>query len=200
MFNQPDRSYHGLVYTDHFGDAAYIARCRSVYQRNTGAVLSPLSAFLLLQGIETLALRVERHVQNARRIAEFLRNHPAVDWVNYAGFADHPYHSAAQKYLAGRACSLMTFGVHGGFEAGKTFYDALQLIKRLVNMGDAKSLACHPASTTHRQMSAEQQRQAGVGPEMIRLSIGIEHADDIIADLGQALAAITSHREVLAAE
>jgi len=200
MFNQPDRSYHGLVYTDYFGDAAYIARCRSVYQRNTGAVLSPLSAFLLLQGIETLALRVERHVENARRVAEFLRNHPAVDWVNYAGFADHPYHSAAQKYLAGRACSLMTFGVHGGFEAGKTFYDALQLIKRLVNMGDAKSLACHPASTTHRQMSAEQQRQAGVGPEMIRLSIGIEHADDIIADLGQALAAITSHREVLAAE
>jgi len=199
MFNQPDRSYHGLVYTDHFGDAAYIARCRSVYQRNTGAVLSPLSAFLLLQGIETLALRVERHVENARRVAEFLRNHPAVGWVNYAGFADHPYHSAAQKYLAGRACSLMTFGVHGGFEAGKTFYDALQLIKRLVNMGDAKSLACHPASTTHRQMSAEQQRQAGVGPEMIRLSIGIEHADDIIADLGQALAAITS-QEVLAAE
>ena len=200
MFNRPDRSYHGLVYTDYFGEAAYIARCRSVYQRNTGSVLSPLSAFLLLQGIETLALRVERHVENARRVAEFLRDHPAVDWVNYVGFADHPYHSAAQKYLAGRACSLMTFGVHGGFQAGKTFYDALHLIKRLVNMGDAKSLACHPASTTHRQMSAEQQRQAGVGPEMIRLSIGIEHADDIIADLGQALGAATSHREVLAAE
>jgi O-acetylhomoserine (thiol)-lyase len=199
MFNQPDRSYHGLVYADHFGDAADIARCRSVYQRNTVAVLSPLSAFLLLQGIETLALRVERHVENARRVAEFLRGHPAVDWVNYVGFADHPYHSVAQKYLAGRACSLMTFGVRGGFEAGKMFYDALQLIKRLVNMGDAKSLACHPASTTHRQMSAEQQRRAGVGPEMIRLSIGIEHSDDIIADLGQALAA-TGHREVLAAE
>jgi len=200
MFNQQDQSYHGLVYTDHFGGAAYIARCRSVYQRNTGAVLSPLSAFLLLQGIETLALRVERHVENAKRVAEFLRNHPAVNWVNYVGFADHPYHPAAQKYLAGRASSLMTFGVRGGFEAGKTFYDALQLIKRLVNMGDAKSLACHPASTTHRQMSLAQQRQAGVGPEMIRLSIGIEHADDIIADLGQALAAITNHQEVLAAE
>jgi len=200
MFNQPDRSYHGLVYSDHFGDAAYIARCRSVYQRNTGSVLSPLSAFLLLQGIETLALRVERHVENARRVAEFLRSHPAVDWVNYAGFPDHPYHMAAKKYLAGRACSLLTFGVRGGFESGKKFYDALKLIKRLVNMGDAKSLACHPASTTHRQMSADQQRKAGVGPEMIRLSIGIEHADDIIADLGQALDAITSHPRVLAAE
>jgi len=199
MFNVPDRSYHGLVYADHFGDAAYIARCRSVYQRNTGAVLSPLSAFLLLQGIETLALRVERHVENARRVAEFLRDHPAVDWVNYVGFPDHPYRSAAQKYLAGRACSLMTFGVHGGFEAAKTVYDALRLIKRLVNMGDAKSLACHPASTTHRQMSPEQQRKAGVGPEMIRLSIGIEHHDDIVADLGQALDAI-GYQEVLAAE
>jgi O-acetylhomoserine (thiol)-lyase len=200
MFNLPDRSYHGLVYTDHFGDAAYIARCRSLYQRNTGAVLSPLSAFLLLQGIETVALRVERHVENARRAAEFLRGHRAVDWVNYAGFPDHPYHMAAKKYLAGRACSLLTFGVRGGFESGKKFYDALKLIKRLVNMGDAKSLACHPASTTHRQMSADQQRRAGVGPEMIRLSVGIEHADDIIADLGQALDAITSRSHVLAAE
>src|SRR5437868_2319980 len=132
MFNEPDQSYHGLVYVDHFGDAAYIARCRSLYQRNTGAVLSPLSAFLLLQGIETVALRVERHVENARRAAEFLRSHPAVDWVNYAGFPDHPYHMAAKKYLAGRACSLLTFGVRGGFESGKKFYDALKLIKRLV--------------------------------------------------------------------
>ena len=200
MSNQPDRSYHGLVYSDHFGDAAYVARCRSVYQRNTGAVLSPLSAFLLLQGIETLALRVERHVENARRVAEFLDSHPAVDWVNYVGFRDHAYHAAAQKYLAGRACSLLTFGVQGGFEAGKRFYDALKLIKRLVNMGDAKSLACHPASTTHRQMSAEEQRQAGVSPEMIRLSIGIEHADDIVADLGQALDAVTGRQQALAAE
>ncbi len=200
MFNLPDRSYHGLVYTEHFGEAAYIARCRSVYQRNTGAVLSPLSAFLLLQGIETLALRMERHVQNARLVAEFLRDHPAVEWVNYAGFPDHAYHQAAQKYLGGQACSLLTFGVRGGFEAGKKFYDALKLIKRLVNMGDAKSLACHPASTTHRQMSAENQRKAGVGPEMIRLSVGIEHADDILADLGQALEAITSRPQALAAE
>jgi O-acetylhomoserine (thiol)-lyase len=200
MFTQPDASYHGLVYTERFGNAAYIARCRSVYQRNTGAVLSPLSAFLLLQGIETLALRIERHVENASRVAEFLREHPMVDWVNYAGFADNPYHALAQKYLNGRACSLLTFGVRGGFEAGKKFYDALGLIKRLVNMGDAKSLACHPASTTHRQMSAEEQRHAGVRPEMIRLSIGIEHIDDIVADLDQALDAAARSEALLAAE
>jgi O-acetylhomoserine (thiol)-lyase len=201
MFNQPDASYHGLIYTEHFGEAAYIARCRSVYQRATGAVISPLSAFLLLQGIETVALRVERHVENARRVAEFLRYDPRVAWVNYAGFADNPYHALAQKYFGGRACSLMTFGVQGGFEAGKRFYDALKLFKRLVNLGDAKSLACHPASTTHRQMSAPEQEKAGVTPEMIRLSIGIEHIDDIIADLDQALAAAQTHRSsLLAAE
>jgi O-acetylhomoserine (thiol)-lyase len=187
MFSQPDASYHGLVYTEHFKDAAYIGRCRSFYQRTTGAVLSPLSAFLLLQGIETLPLRMERHVHNGRCVAEFLRNHPKVEWVNYAGFPDSPYRQLAQKYLSGQACSLMTFGIRGGFEAAKTFYDALNLVKRLVNLGDAKSLACHPASTTHRQMSAEEQRKAGVTPEMIRLSIGIEHIDDIIADLNQAL-------------
>jgi len=189
MFNEPDASYHGLIYADHFGAAAYIARCRSVYQRTTGAVLSPLSAFLLLQGIETVALRVERHVENARRVAEFLRQDPRVAWVNYAGFADNPYHALARKYLGGRACSLLTFGIAGGLEAGKRFYDALKLFKRLVNMGDAKSLACHPASTTHRQMSAAEQAKAGVTPETIRLSIGIEHIDDILADLDQALAA-----------
>jgi O-acetylhomoserine (thiol)-lyase len=189
QFNEPDASYHGLVYTDHFGAHAYIARARSVFQRTTGAILSPLSSFLLLQGIETVALRVERHVHNARRVAEFLRDDPRVEWVNYAGFPDHPHHALAQKYLGGRACSLLTFGVFGGLEAGKAFYDALRLIKRLVNMGDAKSLACHPASTTHRQMSAEEHARAGVKPEMIRLSIGIEHVDDIIADLDQALAA-----------
>jgi O-acetylhomoserine (thiol)-lyase len=187
MFNQPDPSYHGLIYTEHFKDAAYIARCRSVYQRTTGSVLSPLSAFLLLQGIETVALRVERHVENGRRVAEFLHNDRRIDWVNYAGFPDSPYHTLAQKYLGGSACSLMTFGIKGGFEAGKKFYDALKLVKRLVNMGDAKSLACHPASTTHRQMSVEEQRKAGVRPEMIRLSVGIEHVDDIIGDLDQAL-------------
>jgi O-acetylhomoserine (thiol)-lyase len=201
MFTQPDLSNHGLVYSDHFKKAAYIARCRSVYQRATGSVLSPLSAFLLLQGIETVALRVERHVENGRRVAEFLRSDPGVAWVNYAGFADSPYSALAQKYLAGRACSLMTFGINGGFEAAKKFYDALKLVKRLVNLGDAKSLACHPASTTHRQMTLEEQRKAGVTPEMIRLSIGIEHADDIITDLEQALAATRSdHRGPLAAE
>jgi O-acetylhomoserine (thiol)-lyase len=199
MFNQPDASYHGLVYADHFGEAAYIARCRSVYQRTTGSVLAPLSAFLLLQGIETVALRVERHVENARYVAEFLRRDPRVEWVNYAGFADNPYHGLARKYLGGRACSLLTFGVKGGFGAGTKFYDALRLIKRLVNMGDAKSLACHPASTTHRQMSAEDQRKAGVRPEMVRLSIGIEHIDDIVADLDQALSATQSERSVLVA-
>ena len=201
IFNQPDASYHGLVYTQHFGAAAYIARARSVYQRTTGAVLAPFSAFLLLQGIETVALRVERHVENARKVAEFLASDARVDWVNYAGFADNPYHALAQKYFAGRACSLMTFGVKGGFAAGTKFYDALGLFKRLVNMGDAKSLACHPASTTHRQMSAEEQRKAGVRPEMIRLSVGIEHIDDILADLDQALdAAHAPDRRMIAAE
>ena len=201
MFNRPDPSYHGLVYAEHFKEAAYIARCRSFYQRTTGSVLSPLSAFLLLQGIETVALRVERHVENGRGVAEFLRNDRRVEWVNYAGFPDSPYHALAQKYLGGRACSLMTFGIKGGFEAGKKFYDALRLIKRLVNMGDAKSLACHPASTTHRQMSLEEQRKAGVRPEMMRLSVGIEHVDDIIGDLDQALDATGSdHRRMPAAE
>jgi O-acetylhomoserine (thiol)-lyase len=198
-FNQPDPSYHGLIYTEHFGKAAYIARCRSVYQRATGAVLSPIAAFLLLQGVETVALRVERHVENARRVAEFLRGDRRVAWVNYAGFGDNPYHALAQKYFAGRACSLLTFGIAGGLEAGKAFYDALKLFKRLVNMGDAKSLACHPASTTHRQMSAEEQEKAGVRPEMIRLSVGIEHIDDIIADLDQALGAAQSRRSPLIA-
>jgi O-acetylhomoserine (thiol)-lyase len=194
MFSEPDASYHDLIYTTHFGKAAYIARCRSVYQRAMGSVLAPLSAFLLLQGIETVAVRIDRHVENARRTAQFLRADPRVEWVNYAGFADNPYHVLAQKYLGGRACSLMTFGIRGGFEAATRFYDALQLFRRLVNLGDAKSLACHPASTTHRQMSPEEQRNAGVTPEMIRLSIGIEHVDDIIADLEQALSAAVGKR------
>jgi O-acetylhomoserine (thiol)-lyase len=188
MFNEPDHSYHGLVYAERFGRGAYIARCRSVYQRTTGAVLSPLSAFLLLQGIETVSLRVERHVANGYRVAQFLRADSRVEWVNYVGFPDNPYHVLAQKYLGGRACSLLTFGGRGGYEGGRRFYNALKLIKRLVNLGDAKSLACHPASTTHRQMSEEEQRHAGVTPEMIRLSIGIEHIDDILDDLDQALA------------
>lgn len=191
MFNQPDASYHGLVYTEHFGRAAYIGRCRSVYQRVLGAVLSPLSSFLLLQGIETVPLRMERHVENGKAVAEFLRVHPRVDWVNYAAFPDNPYYELAQKYLGGRSCSLLTFGTKGGFSAAKEFYDALKLVKRLANLGDAKSLACHPASTTHRQMTSDEQIKAGVRPEMIRLSIGIEHIDDILADLDQALAATT---------
>src|SRR6202789_780294 len=187
-FSQPDHSYHGLVYTDHFGKAAYIARCRSVYLRTGGAVLAPLSAFLLLQGIETVALRAERHVENGRKAAEFLRADSRVEWVKYAGFPESPYYPLTQKYFAGRASSLFTFGVAGGLEAGKTFYDALKLVKRLVNIGDAKSLCCHPASTTHRQMNPEEQLKAGVRPETIRISVGIEHVDDIIEDLDQALA------------
>jgi O-acetylhomoserine (thiol)-lyase len=189
MFTRPDPSYHGLVYTEHYGSAAFVGRCRSVYQRTMGAVLPALSAFLLLQGIETVALRVDRHVENARRVAEFLRADPRVESVNYAGFADSPYYPLVRKYLGGRACSLMTFEIRGGLEAGVRFYDSLKLFKRLVNLGDAKSLACHPASTTHRQMSPEEQRAAGVGPGSIRLSVGIEHIDDIVADLDQSLAA-----------
>jgi O-acetylhomoserine (thiol)-lyase len=194
----PDPSYHGLSYTERFGRLAFNARCRSVHLRTTGAALSPFNAFLLLIGIETVALRVERHVANARQIAEFLRDDPRVEWVRYAGFDDHPSHQLTNKYLKGRACSLLTFGVTGGFEASCAFYDALRLVKRLVNMGDAKSLACHPASTTHRQMSADEQLRAGITPETIRLSVGIEHADDIIADLDQALTAAVSGLRLVA--
>jgi O-acetylhomoserine (thiol)-lyase len=200
QFTTPDKSYHGLVYAERFGRTAFVARCRSVYQRTTGAILSPMSAFLLLQGIETVALRIERHVENARAVAEFLRADDRVEWVNYAGFAESRYYALAQKYLGGKPASLLTFGVkgggvNGGYEAGKAFYDALGMIKRLVNIGDAKSLACHPASTTHRQMPEAEQRKAGVTPETIRLSIGIEHITDIIADLDQALAAATRGRK-----
>jgi len=187
MFSEPDRSYHGLVYSERFGSAAYVARARSVYQRTMGAVLAPMSAFLLLQGIETVALRVERHVVNGRAVASFLREHPKVDWVSYAGFHDSPYYPLAQRYLGGQAPSLLTFGVKGGLQAGKDFYDRLTLVRRLVNIGDAKTLACHPASTTHRQMSPAELEKAGVTPEMVRISVGIEHIDDILADLDQAL-------------
>jgi O-acetylhomoserine (thiol)-lyase len=189
MFTQPDASYHGLVYADHYGRSAFVGRCRSVYQRATGAVLSPFSAFLLLQGIETVALRVERHTENARKVAEFLRSHPQVEWVNYPGFPESRYYQLAQKYLGGHACSLLAFGIKGGYPSAVKFHDSLNLVTRLVNIGDAKSLVCHPASTTHRQMSPEEQRSAGVMPEMIRLSVGIEHIDDILADLEQALTA-----------
>ena len=198
MFSQPDPSYHGLIYLDHFGPMAFVGRCRSVYQRTMGSVLSPLSAFLLLQGIETVALRVERHVENGRRVAEFLRRDVRVESVNYGGFPDSPQYPLVRRYLGGRACSLMTFEIRGGFYAAARFYDALKLVKRLVNLGDAKSLACHPASTTHRQMSAEEQRKAGVTPGMIRLSVGIEHADDLIADLDQALDAAAARTSFMA--
>jgi O-acetylhomoserine (thiol)-lyase len=189
MLTTPDHSYHGLVYTEHYGPTAYVGRARSVFQRTMGAVLSPFSAFLLLQGIETVAVRMDRHVENARKVAQFLRDDPRVASVSYAGFADNPYYPLVQKYLQGRACSLLTFTIHGGYDGGVRFYDALKLFKRLVNLGDAKSLACHPASTTHRQMSAEEQRLAGISPATIRLSVGIEHIDDILADLDQSLAA-----------
>jgi O-acetylhomoserine (thiol)-lyase len=187
MLNVPEIAYHGVVYTEHYGAAAYVARCRTVAQRNTGSTLSPFNGFLLLQGIETMALRVERHVENARKVAEFLRDHDRIAWVNYAGFPDSPLYPMAHRYLGSKFCSLMTFGVKGGFEMGVKCFDALRLFKRMVNMGDAKSLACHPASTTHRQLTPEEQLKAGVTPEMLRLSVGIEHIDDIIADLSQAL-------------
>ncbi|HEY3777257.1 MAG TPA: O-acetylhomoserine aminocarboxypropyltransferase/cysteine synthase family protein [Rhizomicrobium sp.] len=189
MFSEPDASYHGVIYAERFGQTAYAARLRNLCLRNTGAVLPAMSAFLLLMGIETLPLRMERHVANARRVAMYLREDPRIEWVNYAGFPEHPHHTLVQRYLGGRASPLFTFGVKGGKAAGCAFYDALKLVKRLVNLGDAKSLACHPASTTHRQLSEDEQRKAGVTPEMIRLSIGIEHVEDIITDLDQALAA-----------
>ncbi len=188
MFTQPEPAYHGVVYTESFGPAAFIARARTVPLRNTGSAISPMNAFLILQGIETLALRMERHVENALNVAEFLQQHDKVEWVSYAGLPDSPYYALAQKYCSGQPASLLTFGIKGGLESGIRFYDQLQLFKRLVNIGDAKSLACHPASTTHRQLSEQEQKEAGVSPEMIRLCVGIEHIDDILADLEQALA------------
>jgi O-acetylhomoserine (thiol)-lyase len=187
MLTKPEPGYHDVVYTKHFGAAAYVARCRTVCQRNTGAAMSPFNAFLLLQGIQTMALRVERHVENARKVAEYLRDHPIVEWVNYAGFPDSPLYPMANRYLGTKCCSLLTFGVKGGFEGSRKCFDALRLFKRMVNMGDAKSLTCHPASTTHRQLTPEEQLKVGVRPEMIRLSVGIEHIDDILEDLAQAL-------------
>ena len=186
--NTPEPSYHGVVYTEAFGPAAYIGRARTVPLRNTGAALSPFNAFQLLQGIETLNLRMERHCANTQAVAEYLQGHANVEWVSYAGLADHPHHALAQQYMGGKASGILTFGVKGGFDAGVKFYDALKLFKRLVNIGDAKSLACHPASTTHRQLTEDEQRAVGVAPEAIRLSVGIEHIDDILEDLNQALA------------
>ncbi len=185
--NEPDVSYHGVVYTEALGPAAYIGRARVVPLRNTGAALSPFNAFLILQGIETLHLRMERINQNTLAVAQYLQQHPKVAWVNYAGLPDHPEHALAQKYLPRGASGLLTFGLPGGIEAGARFLDALQLFTRLVNIGDAKSLATHPASTTHRQLSPAELEKTGVSPDTVRLCIGIEHIEDLLADLGQAL-------------
>ena len=188
QFNEPEPAYHGVVYNQAFAAAAFIARVRTVALRNTGAALSPFNAFLILQGLETLELRIERHCANTQRVLHFLQHHPDVAWVNYAGLENHPQYELAQKYIrGGLPASLLTFGLKGGYEAGVEFYDKLQLFKRLVNIGDAKSLACHPASTTHRQLTPAEQLKVGVQPEAIRLCVGIEHPDDIIADLEQAL-------------
>lgn len=190
MLNEPDPSYHGVVYTEALGAAAYIGRCRVVPLRNTGAALSPHSAFLLLQGLETLGLRMERHCENAQAVAEYLEAHPRVAWVNYAGLPNSPYHSLCQKTTGGQASGILCFGIKGGLAAGAQFIDALKMILRLVNIGDAKSLACHPASTTHRQLAPEELETAGVSEDLVRISVGIEHIDDILADIDQALGAI----------
>ncbi|WP_027782389.1 MULTISPECIES: O-acetylhomoserine aminocarboxypropyltransferase/cysteine synthase family protein [Burkholderia] len=186
--NEPDVSYHGVVYTDAFGAAAYIGRARVVPLRNMGAAISPFNAFQILQGIETLALRIERISDNALKIAQHLARHEHVEWVNYAGLPDHPDHPLVARYLSGRAPGILTFGVKGGRDGGAKFQDALKLFTRLVNIGDTKSLATHPASTTHRQLSPAELAKAGVKEETVRLSIGIEHIDDLLADLDQALA------------
>ena len=189
MLNEPEPSYHGVVYTEALGPAAYIGRARTVPLRNTGSALSPMNAFLILQGLSTLPLRMERHCDNALRVATYLSEHSQVEWVNFAGLPDSPYYDLAQKYTGGKPSALLTFGIKGGFDAGVKFYDALDMFLRLVNIGDVKSLAAHPASTTHRQLTEEELVTAGVTPDMIRLCIGIEHIDDILADLEQALAA-----------
>ena len=188
--NEPDVSYHGVTYTEALGAAAYIGRARVVPLRNTGAALSPFNAFLILQGIETFTLRMERIIQNTLAVTKYLQKHPKVAWVNYAGLPDHPEHALAQKYLGGNGSGLFTFGLPGGREAGATFLDALQLFLRLVNIGDTRSLATHPASTTHRQLSPEELAKAGVSEDTVRLCIGIEHIDDLIADLDQALSGV----------
>jgi O-acetylhomoserine (thiol)-lyase len=188
MLTEPEESYHGVVYTEALGAAAYIGRVRTVALRNTGSALSPMNAFLILQGMQTLPLRMERHCDNALAVARYLQEHQKVEWVNYGGLENSPYFDLAQKYTNGKPSALLTFGIKGGFNAGVKFYDALELFLRLVNIGDTKSLAAHPASTTHRQLSEDELVTAGVTPDMIRLCIGIENIDDILADLEQALA------------
>ena len=186
-FNQPDPSYHGVVYADALGEAAFIGRARVVPLRNMGAAISPFNSFLILQGLETLPLRMERHTENALKVAQYLSAHELVEWVNYAGLKSDKYHELAKKVVSGKPSGILSFGIKGGEAAGGRFIDALQLVKRLVNIGDAKSLACHPASTTHRQLNDDELKSAGTSREMIRISVGIEHIDDIIADIDQAL-------------
>ena len=188
MLNQPDPSYHGVVYTKDMGAAAFIGRARVVPLRNMGSAISPFNSFQILQGIETLPVRMDRHCDNALAVARYLQQHEHVSWVRFAGLDDHPDKALVDRYMAGRASAILSFGIKGGAEAGARFIDALNLVVRLVNIGDAKSLACHPTSTTHRQLSTEEKQAAGVSDDLIRLSIGIEHIDDIIADLAQALA------------
>ena len=189
VLNEPDPSYHGVVYTEAFGPAAFIGRCRVVPLRNTGAAISPMNAFQIMQGLETLGLRMERHCENAEKLADYLSKHDKVEWVSYAALPDSPYNDACKKITGGKASGILSFGIKGGSEAGGKFIDALQMILRLVNIGDAKSLACHPASTTHRQLNDEELAKAGVSKDLVRISVGIENIDDIIADVEQALAA-----------
>jgi O-acetylhomoserine (thiol)-lyase len=191
MLNEPDPSYHGVVYTEGFGPAAYIGRCRVVPLRNTGAALSPHSAFLILQGLETLGLRMERHCSNAEQLAAYLQSHDKISWVNYATLPDSKFNATCQKITKGKASGILSFGIKGGLEAGTQFIDALEMILRLVNIGDAKSLACHPASTTHRQLNDEELANAGVSRDLVRISVGIENIEDIIADVSQALDSVT---------
>lgn len=192
VMNEPDPSYHGVVYTEALGEAAYIGRCRVVPLRNTGSAISPMNAFQILQGLETLGLRMERHCENAEKLAAYLNSHEKVSWVNYAALPDSPYQDTCQKITQGKASGILSFGIKGGLEGGAQFIDALQMILRLVNIGDAKSLACHPASTTHRQLNEEELAKAGVSTDLIRISVGIENIDDIIADVSQALDAVTA--------
>ena len=189
-FNEPEKAYHGVVFTEALGPAAYIGRARTVPLRNMGSAISPMNAWQIMQGMETLMLRMERHCDNALKVAEYLEKHPKVEWVSFAGLKNDQFYDLAQKYFEGKPSSLMTFGIKGGFDAGVSFYNQLKMIKRLVNIGDAKSLACHPASTTHRQMTEQEQLSAGVTPETLRLCVGIEHIDDIIADLEQSFAVV----------
>jgi len=191
LLNEPDPSYHGVIYTEALGPAAYIGRCRVVPLRNTGAAISPHNSFLILQGLETLGIRMERHCENAEKLATYLGNHDKINWVNYAALPDSPHYQACQKITNGKASGIISFGIKGSPEAGGQFIDALKMILRLVNIGDAKSLACHPASTTHRQLNEDELATAGVSPDLVRISVGIENIEDIIADVSQALDSVS---------